>query len=500
MCDYYRDELVSVYEYEVTQSSVLAVHLSRFFVLCLRVKMSKIISERISKLKLEFYHVVGKLEILKNIIISDEELKKFENRVSTCESEVDVAALILGETRYYKVLLDLNDSQRDFQCHSVENNSNDVQTEDLRVRCDRNMSHTTVFSSFEAKSSYTEETFVIDEYGSLEINETEPVSVHEHESLISVQSIVDISNFQSNQIFTNSLTMRRVEDIKLTTTRENKSFFIVYSESEGNSPLGCVFTFKRHCKCFMKYECKMCRSIVDREKKAGKENYPSEQLPSAIKVVNGTFSEFIKVRHHESCFIETFATAFTRSEKNLRVQHKGQFGVTAKQAYDIFTKRIERQAENLIITPADIAKGFKTFDSAKGCLKKASKRKSAVATPNMMDSDGKVDKMSTKLLKSSPTAEPDYFLIYEAQHSGTIILGSRFLIKKIVRITESWFRWNIYDVTNRIQSSIYSMVSTRRASRRRICTTVKSITSRLHVAERQNTSPLSRSVWSTRKV
>lgn len=366
----------------------------------------------VEKLKTEFYHVVGKLEIIKNITISDEELKEFEKSVSACETDVDAAAFVVGATRRYKVLLDENkhSSQR------IEITSNDIQIDYLSYSGPPDTNEVTIFPCVEAHFSNSESSFIVNENGEL-VNEDESVIVNDSKQLT------------RPKILTNSLTMLKVEDIELTTTRENKAFFITYSESEGKSPLGCVFTFKRNCKDYMKYECKVCRRFETKEKKINKENYPSHQLPSAIKVVNESFVEFIKATHHESCYVESLATAFTRSEKNLCVQHKGKFGVTPKQAYDIFTKRIERSSKKLKITPTDIAEGFKSFDSAKPALKKANERKSAVKTPNMMDAEGKVDKISTEILQTDAD-EPDYFLIHEADKSGTIILGSRFLITK----------------------------------------------------------------------
>lgn len=47
----------------------------------------------------------------------------------------------------------------------------------------------------------------------------------------------------------------------------------------------------------------------------------------------------------------------------------------------------------------------------------------------MMNDENEVDKHSTKLPKVRYLDEPDYFLIHESSESGTIILGSRFLIK-----------------------------------------------------------------------
>lgn len=376
--------------------------------------MNKFNSERVAKMKTEFYHVIGKLEVIKNIIISDEELKEFEKCVSECVSEVDVATLILGATRRYKLLLDVDhvDEQR-----IASPTSGEIQFDDLSFCVAATTREVTIFPFVEANLGNSEDSFVLNDVDQL---------VNEEES-----HILDDSDLQLDQskILTNSLSMRKVEDIALTTTRENKAFFITYSESEGNSALGCVFTLKRQCKDFMKYECKMCRRFEAQEKKVNKENYPSHQLPSSIQVVNGSFN-FIKSTHHDSCYVESLATAFTRSEKNLCVQHKGQFSVTAKQAYDIFTKRIERSSTKLNITPRDIAKGFKTFDSAKPALKKANKRKSSVQNPKMMNAEGKVDKLSTEVLKTDTSNEPDYFLIHEAEESGTIILGSRFLIKK----------------------------------------------------------------------
>ena len=64
--------------------------------------MEKFTLETIEKLKIEFYGLVGLLEI-KNIPISDHDLEIFENKLSDCQSESETAGFIVGATRRYKL-------------------------------------------------------------------------------------------------------------------------------------------------------------------------------------------------------------------------------------------------------------------------------------------------------------------------------------------------------------------------------------------------------------
>lgn len=68
-------------------------------------EMDRFQSERIELLKIQLYGIVGQLEIEKNILITDNELKIFENNLSKCNSEVEASGILLGAIRRYKIKL-----------------------------------------------------------------------------------------------------------------------------------------------------------------------------------------------------------------------------------------------------------------------------------------------------------------------------------------------------------------------------------------------------------
>lgn len=68
--------------------------------------MEKFKSELIEKLKLQFYKILGRLEIERNIVIPDSHLKIFEKELTECENEVEASGFILGSIRRYKIQLE----------------------------------------------------------------------------------------------------------------------------------------------------------------------------------------------------------------------------------------------------------------------------------------------------------------------------------------------------------------------------------------------------------
>lgn len=68
--------------------------------------MDKFQSERIENLKVQFYTVVGRLEVEKNIIISYDNLQIFEKNIFKCKSESEAAGCVLGAIRRYTAMLD----------------------------------------------------------------------------------------------------------------------------------------------------------------------------------------------------------------------------------------------------------------------------------------------------------------------------------------------------------------------------------------------------------
>lgn len=67
--------------------------------------MAESMAAQIESLKVRFYSIIGRLELEKNIIISQQNLTIFERNVELCETEVEVAGTILGAIRRYEVLL-----------------------------------------------------------------------------------------------------------------------------------------------------------------------------------------------------------------------------------------------------------------------------------------------------------------------------------------------------------------------------------------------------------
>lgn len=68
--------------------------------------MDKFNSARIENLKCEFYKLIAVLEVQKNVIVSDIQLRCFERNLSECKTEDDAAALIYGSIRRYRLSLE----------------------------------------------------------------------------------------------------------------------------------------------------------------------------------------------------------------------------------------------------------------------------------------------------------------------------------------------------------------------------------------------------------
>lgn len=67
--------------------------------------MEKFKPERIEILKIQFYTVVGRLELEKEIKICSQNLQTFENCLLKCISESEAASCILGAIRRYETIL-----------------------------------------------------------------------------------------------------------------------------------------------------------------------------------------------------------------------------------------------------------------------------------------------------------------------------------------------------------------------------------------------------------
>lgn len=79
--------------------------------------MDKFNTERIEKLKCEFYKLIALLQMRKHIVISDIQLKCFEKTLSECATEDDAAAFIYGSIRRYKIPLEAGKTEL-LSCHS----------------------------------------------------------------------------------------------------------------------------------------------------------------------------------------------------------------------------------------------------------------------------------------------------------------------------------------------------------------------------------------------
>lgn len=68
--------------------------------------MDKFQSDRIENLKVQFYTIIGRLELEKDIVICNKKLQTFENVLLNCISESEAAGCILGAIRRYTSMLD----------------------------------------------------------------------------------------------------------------------------------------------------------------------------------------------------------------------------------------------------------------------------------------------------------------------------------------------------------------------------------------------------------
>lgn len=216
-----------------------------------------------------------------------------------------------------------------------------------------------------------------------------------------------------------------ISDIELSTTKEKKSYFIVYSKVNENE-LGCEFTLKRDGK-FSIYECKTCRRLSDRERRSG-----VVTAKATVTMVDNKIREIKNPTHHPECRVEFATTAIARTQKNVAVVHKSKFGGSSKQVYDTHMKVLGATCKD--VTAFDIAHGYQTFEYAQSALKKASNRKCAIQQHNVIVGESDIiSKPSTLIKKSIPDETPDYFLIGQNEEAKVIVLGSRFMVERFFR-------------------------------------------------------------------
>lgn len=182
---------------------------------------------------------------------------------------------------------------------------------------------------------------------------------------------------QLNLVLTNTLVenLPYVNEFELNTTRDNKSFFLIYKKID-EYEVGCEFTFKRNAR-YPRFECKKCRSLYDKDKKS-KIQVTAENLPAAVTFNGNEIHEIKKCSHHSDCRVEFAGTALARSMKNSAVVYKSKYGGSSKQVYDSHSKILTVSGKNQNLTVKDFANGFATFEYAGSALKKSSKRKSAI--------------------------------------------------------------------------------------------------------------------------
>lgn len=410
--------------------------------------MNKYNSERLESLKVQFYKVIGSLEIQKNIKISDQELHVFEKNFEICTSEEDAASCILGATRRYQLMLGHVDNR--LSVPSVDNEPPVVTEPSVNHSQLENNDITTIFECVETYLSSSSTDLPTDnipqseaspQYESynyiLQENEGSATSRLDHN--INNENELPISNVELNENpdllsempLTNDLLTDTtcISDIKLTSIRENNSIFMKFGQVN-NVEVGCVFTLKRNGK-YPRYECKNCRKLADATKKKNKGIIEAHNKPAALTLFENRFHEYKKEFHNENCRVETLSKSFSRSVKNEAVQFKSLYGGTSKQVYDGHVKILATTTSerNIDISAQDIASGFKTFDKAKSALKKSGQRKCATKMPITLD-NGRIDKSSTCIVKTIPNEEADFFLISQNLESGTTVLGTKFMAKK----------------------------------------------------------------------
>lgn len=69
-------------------------------------------TDLIEKLKIQFYTVVGRLELEKHIKISSQNIQIFEQNLSKCSDEGETAGCILGAIRRYESMLMMTPSHQ----------------------------------------------------------------------------------------------------------------------------------------------------------------------------------------------------------------------------------------------------------------------------------------------------------------------------------------------------------------------------------------------------
>lgn len=384
--------------------------------------MNNFKSDRIEQLKVHFYQMIGSLEILKNIVISDNELEIFEKSLSLCQSEPDAAAFILGATRRFKLMLKDNAYAvpDDVGAHSQS-------TVEIEPFVESSHENHTVNSKAIPGVNVNDDQVLIENQATVEIsqNENETTMFPCVEACIASSSGVVIQ--QDDMPLTNTLLMNRsgISDLKFTTIREKVSVFVQYGKID-EIDIGCVFSLKRADK-YSRYECKQCRKIVDRLKKNPGELILDHNKPAALTLFNNELHEFKKETHHELCRVEKLPESFARSIKNEAVQFKSRYGGTSKQVYDSHVKILTSNEKKIAISAEDIASGYKTFEKAKSALKKSGQRKSA-SRMAIIEENGYINRESTIISKTISTEEQDFFLIGQNLETGTIVLGTRFLI------------------------------------------------------------------------
>lgn len=234
--------------------------------------------------------------------------------------------------------------------------------------------------------------------------------------------------FKTNEFLKNSEI--KSENLKSERSDDNYSIFVEYHIYNKIS-YGCRFSKKKTSKTTTRFDCSKCRQILDREKRKRKndnmESAPRKDSSSYFIKHSDDIFEWKKVQHIDECILIEYGTEICRSHKNEAVVAKSKYNMTSKQAFD---GQLKILLNSEFVTTNNINKGYKSFHKARSTLDKAKNRVDASTRSNFLDADNKILKENTLTTPTkSPLEPPEYFLIYESAHSGTIILGTKFMVE-----------------------------------------------------------------------
>lgn len=169
--------------------------------------MFKYSGPKIEQLKIEYYSIVGKLEIAQNVVISNEELELFEEHLRKCETEEEASSAILGATRRYNLLL------REQSDETVMFPFVDAEIEELHC-ADEAINSTSGEEEISASSTMN------DDVGACNTMQNNASSSSGTDAVDGAQA--------DCKVFTNPVNFVKMDENRLATTREKDAIFIVY--------------------------------------------------------------------------------------------------------------------------------------------------------------------------------------------------------------------------------------------------------------------------------